>query len=216
MQGAWQFTSRPLGGGEWEYEWRFPADGRPASDASRQLDAPFVLVGKRTSWRAVGQGLREQLAVRDHESTEGGPAGRLLQESDKDQVLAVFDDLCAFRRDQPAFGFTAKSRSELSSRRAGDCKDLSFLLAEWLNGRGVACSLVYRATTFSTLDGIMPCPYVFDHVFVAVPTDTGTWMLDPFAGRKWTIPSWRCGSQVETRGNLLIVPWRSAILLTEN
>ena len=212
IQGAWQFTSRPLGGDESEFEWVFPGNGRPASEDSCQQDTPFVLVGKRTNWQTIGQGLIEQATEGSCETTEGGPAKRLLQKSEVNWVLAVFEDLCTFQREIPASGWRPKPSSDVASRRAGDCKDLSVLLAELLDRRGVACSLVYRATTVPSLDGIIPCPYLFDHVFVAVSTESGTWMLDPFAGREWHETQWQCGDTVETHGNLLIVPWRSATL----
>jgi hypothetical protein len=212
VQGTWKFTSRPIDGREWEYEWLLPGDGCPDSEDFCDYDAPFVLVGKRTSWRIVGQGLRQLASEGCWETTDGEPTQRLVQKPEVNWVLGVFRDLCAFQRESPASGCRPKPFSEVSSHRAGNCEDLSIVLAELLNRQGLACSLVYRATTLPSLDDIIPCPCLFDHVLVAVSAENGTWMLDPFAGRQWYETQWQCGSKVETRGNLLIVPWRSKTL----
>jgi len=211
VSGAWQYTTRALDNGDWEHEWRSTNARRPASDTAFLQDVPFIQVGKQTTWTEVGQGLREQVAAGRCEAALGA-GGRFLDKSEEQRVLTVFEDLCTYRREATVPGFKARPSSDVSIRHSGDCKDLSVLLAESLEKLGVACSLVYRATTLSSLNDIMPCPYLFDHVFVAVSTGSGTWMLDPFAGRKWCATGWQCGGKIETHENLLIVPWRSVTL----
>ena len=70
--------------------------------------------------------------------------------------------------------------SQTFSRRFGDCKDKSMLLASVLNFMGIDCALALVNTeALHTLDSYQPSPDAFDHVIVQAKIGSRTFWLDP-------------------------------------
>ena len=172
---------------------------------AQQTSEAFVVVGCVTTWQRVGEGLVKLLPG------DGGAAD--LSDSAVVDSLAggsvedCFDRVAGFNRLRSSFGFAAKGVEDVVGSGAGNCKDLAIVLARQLANRGVLCSMVYRASGMSSLDGTIPCPYVFDHVSVAVPLEKGTWLLDPYERRRRFDPYMVLGNEVKVSGNLLFIPW---------
>lgn len=90
--------------------------------------------------------------------------------------------------------------------RMGDCKDKTLLLTAWLRALGhEAYPLLVSVRSPWPLEELLPTPYHFDHVLVAMKVEAGGWLfLDPTLERSPGLPDALIGKQ----GLLLSTPTR--------
>jgi transglutaminase-like putative cysteine protease len=78
------------------------------------------------------------------------------------------------------YSHTPTQPDKVFTRRFGDCKDKSLLLATMLNALGIEARPAFVNTDVRrALDDWQPSPYAFDHVIVRARLDGRTYWLDP-------------------------------------
>lgn len=167
----------------------------------------WVLAGTPATWDEVGNMLLNALAATNG-TVVGRPGAEPTASTVRDCLAGVMLDFATFRREPPTTGFGAKTIDRILRDRAGNCKDLSRLLAHKLNLEGFRrVYMVFHSSACPRLHEIIPCPYLFDHVSVALAVEGGTWFMDPFVGQ-WGFRSGLTLSRtVELLDNQLLVTW---------
>ena len=198
--------------GEWFFSRSAEADGgvtlRWESDAASATTVPWILAGSRMSWQEIGGHMVDMLGSRGvSRRQEAGVLDPTPVDIGRNRIDAVMSRFSGFRREASTEGFRAKAPERTLKERAGNCKDLSLVLLRALTAQGIAPYAVFRASSLRSLQATIPCPYVFDHVQVAVPTRVGVWILDPYAGR-WEFQSGRSlAGSVALIENRVLVAW---------
>jgi len=188
----------------WRHRWVWRREpGEPAVNPA----APWVVAGAPASWLEIGEQLAERLRNGAPEQAEA-PAGLAIgTEITSHRVALLMDPFRTFRREPPSGGFEARAVDQTRADRAGNCKDLSLLLLNDLTSQQLPAYVVFRATALSSLTTCIPCPYVFDHVLVALPARGGAWFLDPYAGQREYRAGVALDKRVQTLDNQLLVAW---------
>ncbi|HEX9045618.1 MAG TPA: DUF3857 domain-containing protein [Verrucomicrobiae bacterium] len=206
------------------WEW----SGEKFVDAKPEVNCPpwhvyhtWVQVSDFSDWQEVGSGI-----ARAWEAREDGEAvvkmardiqaqaGDLAAQIEK--ALEVVQDDCRYLSINVELGgHTPASPGTVARRRYGDCKDLSFLLANLLKELGVkARPILVNTFLRKAVADFLPMPSMFNHVVVEFEADGQRRWVDttikeqgggPF---KRFIPEYGLGLPVDAAGSALVEPPR--------
>jgi Domain of Unknown Function with PDB structure (DUF3857)/Protein of unknown function (DUF2569) len=126
-----------------------------------QFNLPPALLHKIADWHRTAAGNKDIFA---------NLAARFVQNDIRYLGLEIGEN--THRPHAPADVFT---------RRFGDCKDKSLLLAVILQHEGIpAYATLINTTEGRNLNGMAPSPHIFDHTIVAIQRPAGGWLfVDP-------------------------------------
>lgn len=176
-------------GGETEYLWE--ASNVPAVDLEDSTptwfqEVPMVMVSELRDWQAV-----VQWALPLYRVVEPPAEARTKSDTWIGQVERPEQRMVAALRfvqqeirylgiELGSYSHQPNPPSRILTRRFGDCKDKSLLLATILNYMGIDSAIALVSTrTRRSLDAWQPSPHAFDHVIVRARIDGKTYWLDP-------------------------------------
>ncbi|MBV8254597.1 MAG: DUF3857 domain-containing protein [Chitinophaga sp.] len=150
---------------------------------------PKVQLNEYGNWREVAQwGLQiNTLAAPGPGVSRKIDQLKQLTNGNKEQYLLqalrfVQDDIRYMGIELGENSHKPNSPEKVLQQRFGDCKDKSLLLCELLRAADIPASMAYVSTDLKgKIADLLPSPFAFNHVIVAVSLHNKTYWLDPTA-----------------------------------
>ena len=163
----------------WEWQGEIPEVRKAEPNApSWHLSYPWIQVSDFTDWQMIAAGIAKAWAqenskeavaemVKEIESKEPDLPSRI------ENAIRFVQDECRYLSVNLELGGQIPTSPEIVNRRRfGDCKDLSFLLANLLNGLGAkARPVLVNVFLRKSIEPFLPTPSLFNHVVVEFEAD---------------------------------------------
>ncbi len=196
---------------------KFIAPKLEANTPSWHVGYPWIQVSDFADWQTVAAGISKMWAAATDDPTIAELAKEIEgQESSLprriERAIRLVQDECRYLSVNLEFGGQVPTPpGAVARRRYGDCKDLSFLLANLLGKLGVrAQPLLVNTFLRNSVRNFMPMPSLFNHVVVELEVDGKRRWIDATFKQQGGgifnrfIPAYGCGLPVDGAAARLI------------